>query len=96
MASRRNTETTPVIRKYLSPAEAELATGISKWTWRRRAYQGSITSVKLGRRLLVPISEVERLILEGTRPARLPNQNVRVDESIHPGPDTAPSRATEP
>jgi excisionase family DNA binding protein len=57
-----------VDRGYLSVAEAEMITGISQWTWRRWAYDGKITSVKLGRRLMVPMAELERCLAEGTRP----------------------------
>lgn len=55
--------------KLLSVAELEISTGVSKWTWRRWAYDGKIASVKLGKRLLVPASEVDRMIAAGTRPA---------------------------
>jgi hypothetical protein len=47
--------------------EAQVLTGVSKWTWRFAAYNGKVESVKLGRRLLIPLSEVRRLISEGTR-----------------------------
>jgi excisionase family DNA binding protein len=49
--------------------EAGELTDLSPWTWRRWAYSGRIASVKLGKRLLIPRSEVNRLILENTRPA---------------------------
>jgi hypothetical protein len=55
--------------EYLSVQEAEKRYGPSEWTWRRWAYAGKISSVKLGARLLIPISECERLIQAGTRPA---------------------------
>jgi excisionase family DNA binding protein len=54
---------------YLGVAEAEALTGISRWTWRRWAYDGKIASVKLGRRLLIPVSSITELIAENTRPA---------------------------
>jgi excisionase family DNA binding protein len=54
---------------YLSVADAEAQTGISRWTWRRWAYDGKVGSVKLGRRLLIPLAEIERLVAENTRPA---------------------------
>lgn len=53
---------------YLGVAEAEMLTGVSRWTWRRWAYNGRISSVKLGRRLLISQSEIDRLIAESTRP----------------------------
>jgi len=55
--------------KLLSVAEAEIQTGVSRWTWRRWSYDGKIASVKLGKRLLIPTAEVERMICAGTRPA---------------------------
>jgi excisionase family DNA binding protein len=48
--------------------EAQARTGVSKWTWRRWAYDGKIDSVKLGRRLLIPTTEIDRLIGDNTRP----------------------------
>jgi hypothetical protein len=41
--------------------------GISIWTLRKRAYEGDVTSVKIGAKLLIPASEIERLIRDGTR-----------------------------
>jgi len=54
--------------ELLGVAEAEIATGISRWTWRAWAYSGKVSSVKLGRRLLIPVAEIRRVIAEGTRP----------------------------
>jgi hypothetical protein len=52
--------------------EAGEYTGESEWTWRKRAYAGNCASVKLSSkgRLLIPKSEIDRLINEGFRPAR--------------------------
>jgi len=47
---------------------AEIMTSISRWTWRAWAYSGKIASVKAGRRLLIPVAEIRRVIAEGTRP----------------------------
>ena len=44
---------------------------ISVWTARGMAYSGRIDSVKIGRLLQVPETEVQRVISEGFRP-RLP------------------------
>jgi excisionase family DNA binding protein len=55
-------------RRYLSVAAAEAETGVSRWTWRRMAYDGRVESTKVGTRLLIPASEVDRVISEGTRP----------------------------
>lgn len=52
----------------LSVDDAEALTGVSKWTWRRWAYSGKVASSKLGKRLLIPTSEIHRLMQEGSRP----------------------------
>jgi len=54
-------------RNLLGVAEAEALTGVSRWTWRRWAYDGRISSVKLGNRLLIPADEIERLVAAGAR-----------------------------
>ena len=43
-------------------------TGLSVWTVRQMAYKGRVASVKLGRRLMIPVAELRRVILESTRP----------------------------
>lgn len=55
--------------EYVSVQGAETMTGRSRWSWRRDAYEGRIASVKLGAKLLIPISEIRRVIAENTRPA---------------------------
>ena len=42
--------------------------GISIWTLCKRAYAGNVASVKPGAKLLIPESELDRLIREGLRP----------------------------
>jgi hypothetical protein len=54
--------------ELLGMADAEQMTGRSRWTWRRDCYSGAVASVKIGRRLFVPIEEVRRVIAESTRP----------------------------
>jgi excisionase family DNA binding protein len=54
--------------EFLGVAEAESLTGVSRWTWRRWCYDGKVASVKLGKRLLIPVSEIRRILAEGTRP----------------------------
>jgi excisionase family DNA binding protein len=44
--------------------------GISVWTLRKKAYDGDVASVKIGVKLLIPESEIERLIRDGLRPRR--------------------------
>ena len=57
-----------VSAEFLGVAELEATTGVSRWTWRRWAYQGKVGSVKLGKRLLIPATEVKRLVAENSRP----------------------------
>ena len=55
--------------KFLGVDEAEAYSGISRWTWRRMAYAGRIASSKVGKRLLLPRVEIDRILAEGYRPA---------------------------
>jgi hypothetical protein len=48
---------------------AEYMSSISRWTWRKYCYSGKVASVKYGRRLLIPVSEIRRVMSEGLRPA---------------------------
>lgn len=57
-----------IVPEYLSVLDAEILSGRSRWSWRRDAYSGKIASAKIGRRLLIPISEVRRVMEEGLRP----------------------------
>ncbi len=57
-----------VEREFVSVAEAEALTGVSRWTWRVYAYKGRVSSVKVGKRLLLPVTEVRRILSEGNRP----------------------------
>lgn len=54
--------------ELISVQGAETMTGRSRWSWRRDAYNGRISSVKLGSKLLIPVAEIRRVIAEGTRP----------------------------
>jgi hypothetical protein len=56
--------------QFFSVRRAEEKTGVSRWTWRAWAYSQKVASVKMGKRLLIPASEIQRLVAEGTRPAR--------------------------
>lgn len=58
----------PVEKQLLSVDECQMVTGLSSWWWRRAAYSGRVTSVKVSNRLMIPASEVDRVISEGTRP----------------------------
>jgi hypothetical protein len=68
MAKQKKHVAARVEPEFVSAVEAEIMTGRSKWTWRKDANRGRIASVKLGRRLLIPISEIRRLLAEGVRP----------------------------
>jgi|SRR6516225_537943 hypothetical protein len=59
--------------EFVSVLDAEVLSGISRWTWRQLAYQRRISSCKLGRRLLLPLCEIRELIAEGMR-HRLPGR----------------------
>lgn len=54
--------------ELLGMEDAERMTGRSRWSWRRDCYSGTVASVKIGRRLFVPIAEIRRVIAESTRP----------------------------
>jgi excisionase family DNA binding protein len=54
--------------EYLGVEQAAALTSMSIWFWRRKAYNGTVSSVKIGRRLLIPRTEIERLVTENTRP----------------------------
>jgi hypothetical protein len=64
-------EAKPIEREYLGVNEAETLSGRSRWTWRRDCYEGRVASVKVGKRLLIPMTEIRRVMSEGLRP-RLP------------------------
>jgi excisionase family DNA binding protein len=51
--------------------DAAMRLGISVWTLRKKAYEGGVASVKIGAKLLIPASEIERLISDGMRPRRV-------------------------
>lgn len=54
--------------EFLGVNDCEVVSGISRWTWRAWAYQGRIASSKVGRRLLIPVSEVRQVMADGMRP----------------------------
>jgi hypothetical protein len=59
----------PIEPKYLGVDAAEARYGLSKWTLRRMAYDSQIGSVKVGKRLLLSVDELDRLFAAGYRPA---------------------------
>jgi hypothetical protein len=64
--------------EYFSPKEAEIFSGLSQWSWRRWAYSGRVASCKVSSRLLIPRTEILRVMAEGYRPALAPSA-----EQIH-------------
>jgi hypothetical protein len=56
-------------REWIGVDDAETLTGRSKWSWRRDAYMGKIGSAKVGRRLLLRLSDVRQFMDAGYRPA---------------------------
>jgi hypothetical protein len=55
-------------RQLLSVDECAELAGNSPFWWRVAAYKGRVASVKLGTSLRIPLSEVNRIISENTRP----------------------------
>ena len=56
---------TPRLMNLTSAAEQ---LGLSPWTIRAWAYSGKIASHKLGTRLMIPTSEIDRVIAKTERP----------------------------
>ena len=54
--------------EFVSVIEAEAMTGRSRWSWRRDAYTRRSASTKVGKLLLIPVSEIRRVLNEGMRP----------------------------
>jgi hypothetical protein len=59
----------PVEAEYLSVEGCERLTNLSRSTWRRYAYAGTVASCKVGGRLIIPRSEVNRILQGAMRPA---------------------------
>jgi hypothetical protein len=55
--------------RLLPVGEFSRQLGISIWTGRKMCYSGVVASNKIGRKLLIPSTEVDRLIGETLRPA---------------------------
>ena len=59
--------------EFVSVDEAQILTGISRWTWRDYVREGKIDSNRVGTRILVPLREIRRVLEEGYRP-RIPQK----------------------
>jgi hypothetical protein len=53
----------------LNLAKTAALTGLSVRTWRRYALGGKVGSVKIDKKVLIPVSEIKRVMGEGYRPA---------------------------
>jgi len=57
---------------FVGLEQAQIISGVSRWTWRKWARTGVIDSLKVGGlrggRLLIPIGEVRRMLSEHFRP----------------------------
>jgi excisionase family DNA binding protein len=60
---------------FISPRDAARLTGTTRQTWTTWAAQGKLTSVKIGKRVLIPRSEFLRMLTEGTRMRRVEGAN---------------------
>jgi len=49
-------------RKCLSVAEAGEALGISRWSAYQAAKSGQLPTIRIGRRLLVPVAALDRML----------------------------------
>jgi len=56
-------------KQLLTLDEASARLGVCWQTTRRWAAAGVLASIRLGRRRMIPLAEVERLLREGTSPA---------------------------
>lgn len=64
-------ETTGDVERMYSIEKAALLLSVSHWGVRKWIRERRIASVKIGARVLIPSSEIARLIATGTRPAAL-------------------------
>lgn len=55
-------------QRLLSVKDFGALLGVSLWTIRAWAYKGRVASVKLGARMMIPTTELDRLIQENLRP----------------------------
>lgn len=57
------------VDRWISVDEAQAITGRSKWSWRRDVYASKIGSSRVGRRLFLRLSDVNRVMEAGYRPS---------------------------
>lgn len=56
--------------RFLTLQEAETLTGRKVATWRRDLLLKKVAYVKFGRQVRIPLSEIERLVMDGWRGAK--------------------------
>jgi excisionase family DNA binding protein len=55
--------------RYLTVMDCEKLTGRKASTWRRDIFERKIAFVKIGRQVRIPLSEINKLVKAGWRPA---------------------------
>lgn len=63
---------TELDQKYYTCTQAAQITGLSRFTWKSYANSGKVSSVKIDRKVLIPATEIKRVIDAGFRPAATP------------------------
>jgi excisionase family DNA binding protein len=56
--------------RFVSCADAGALTGLSRQTWWLLVKDGVVEHIRIGERILIPRSEIDRLIAEGRRPRK--------------------------
>ena len=80
-----------MIALTVSFEEAEKATGVSRFTLRKFAKNGRLKVVKVGRRVVVPISELERMFSPGAV-STLKQANPKTSASVDPASENRNAR----
>jgi excisionase family DNA binding protein len=57
----------PVLRLAVTIAEAAQMTSLSQFTVREQIKKGRLRATKIGRRVVIPVAELERFVNEGAR-----------------------------
>jgi excisionase family DNA binding protein len=65
-AKEKQKQASPVQRLALSLSEVEERTGVSRYTLRRMTIAGTLKAVRFGRRIVIPSSELEKLLSPGS------------------------------
>jgi len=68
--------------RLISVAETAQTLGVSRMTTRRLIKRGQLRSVRVGNRVLVPASELERVILRGCGESRRAGTTKQGDSAV--------------